>query len=230
MACQFIKYKNRFTVLALGLLLLQACAPSRIVAPLPAGERQLSFHVGGPLFAYEGDTMPMPLSSITYSAGLDSNNSAAVALHTTAMVYGVLQLEGVWTHGLRRPDGNWPGLSVTPGAHAMYDRWQHQARFYPALDFNAYWHYRQQHGLFYAGFGQWYELQKRRAHNESQPRNWLPYWQLGTQYWFSQWGINLELKHLLPHVSNRNSVVEYRGGVSHGALGLYFSLNRRFEP
>lgn len=221
------KFTNLFAVI-FCLLILQACAPSRVVAPLPAGEQQVNVHFGGPLYEYDGDTMPMPLTSVAYSLGVDENNGLTLAAHTTALVYGLLQAEAAWTHGLLEPSGYTPGISTTPAMHMMIDRWQQEFRAYPALDFHAYWLYAENAGLVYFGFGQWFELQQKRSHGEKQPRQWLPYWQVGTQYWFDSWGAIVELKRLLPNVSNEKSVVEYRGGVSHGAVGIYFSLGRKF--
>lgn len=205
-----------------------ACAPVRVVKPLAAGEKALSFNIGGPLIGFSETTIPMPLTAVSGAYGVSDKLTAFAGLHTTALAFGVIQTDIGVVRGLSTPTGLRPGISVSPVANLMLDTWENNFKFYPQLDLNAYWHLGQRESFLYVGSNNWFELAGTRAHGERQEIRWLANFQSGYTFVRSKMNYTVELKYLAPFHSNREVVVDYRGIGGNGALGVYFNVSRKF--
>ncbi len=70
-----------------------SCAPTRNVKPLQKNEQQVTGSFGGPIIQFGGLWIPIPYTSVAYSRGLSNELTAYAALHTTAALFGDLQIE-----------------------------------------------------------------------------------------------------------------------------------------
>ncbi|MCK6612020.1 MAG: hypothetical protein L6Q78_13380 [Bacteroidia bacterium] len=218
---------NPLKVLILGLILLQACAPTRVVKPLQKGEQQVSVHLGGPLLKFGGAPIPMPLSSVAYARGINDKITAFGSLHTTALLFGVIQTDiGICRELYSHPAGF--GISVNPVLNIAVDTWEGNKKLWPELSLNAYQSLYQKKLLLYAGSSTWFELASKRAHGETQPNRALFHAQLGLQYQRKKFSYTLEGKYLGMGLPTQPNVVDYIGLQNKGALGIYLGLTRRF--
>jgi hypothetical protein len=160
--------------------------------------------------------------------GLTDNTTSFASLHTTALMYGVIQTDLGFTHQLMAPNKLIPGISISPIANMMFDKWEHKFSLYPQLDVNAYWNYGTKKNLVYASLNNWFELRTTRAHNEPQPTHWLPSIGFGHLWNNKKYTIQFELKYVAPTESNKDIVVDYVSPGSKGALGFYIGVNRKF--
>lgn len=213
-------------MIALVVVLLQGCSASRVVEPLAKDEQQLILAAGGPLFFYDETLLPMPLTSVAWAKGLSDETTLFTGLHTTALLYGVVQSDIGVVNGLRKPAGSSPGVSITPTLNLMIDTWEGHGKLYPAFDLNAYWKPNGGKDLFYLGMNNWFELAGTRAHGEQQPQQWIPSLHSGYTHQGEVWKYTLELKHLAPNHDNRQVTVNYLRPTTQGAWGLYFSMAR----
>lgn len=222
-----MKTKITLLILVSGLILLNACAPTRVVKPLQKGEQQVSLHVGGPLLKFAGAPIPMPLSSLAYARGISNKTTAFGSLHTTALLFGVIQTDlGICRELYAHPSGF--GISVNPVLNIAFDTWEGNKKLWPELSFNAYQSLYQNKLLLYAGSSTWFELSSTRAHGEAQPNRALFHTQLGMQYQGKKLSYTLEGKYLGMGLPTQPNVVDYIGLQSKGALGIYFGVTRRF--
>jgi hypothetical protein len=218
-----------FVLLCLpAILLICSCAPTRVVKPLQKGQTNVSASLGGPLIAFKGTTIPIPLSSISAAYGIKEDLTGFAGLHTTALAFGVIQTDLGVTKNILNQKGWVPGISVSPSATLMFDTWEHHFKLYPDIDINAYWNYRQKQNYVYAGMFNWFELASTRAFNEPQPNHWIPGFYIGHTWSRKIMEYTLEAKYLEPFTSNKNLVVEYKSFGNAGAVGLYFGITRKF--
>ncbi len=210
----------------LSLLCCAACTPSRLVQPLEQGESAAGISFGGPLFEYHEKTIPMPLSSLYGAYGVTEQISAFAGIHTTALVYGLAQVDLGWLQEWMQPLDWRPGISFSPALYIMVDTWEGHWRGYPSLDVNAWWPTHT--GYYYIGSANWLELQQTRAHGEPQQEHWLFNLHAGYTHRRDLWDYTAEVKYLLPTESNRDIVVNYTGIQGQGAIGLYLSIVRRW--
>lgn len=213
---------------AIVCLIAFACNPTRIVQPIPKGQVQVGANFGGPTIMLGTTPLPIPLTSVNVAYGLTAHTTSFVSLHTTALMYGVLQTDVGFTRQLIAPKRFVPGISVSPIANVLFDKWEHQFSLYPQLDINAYWNYGSKNNLVYASLNNWFELRTTRVHNEPQPTHWLPSIGIGHQWNNTKYNIQCEVKYVAPTESNQNIVVDYVSPASKGAIGLYIGINRKF--
>jgi hypothetical protein len=214
------------TSLILGMLF--SCNPTRVIQPIPKGQLQVGANVGGAIIEYGNAAIPLPLTSIYSAYGLNNNTTGFASVHTTALLFGVLQTDLGITHQLLAPNKWIPGISVSPIANIMFDTWEHHFRLYPQLDANVYWNYGVKPNLVYCSLNNWFELQSTKAHDEPQTTHWLPSIGFGQQWNRLKYGLQLEVKYIAPNQSNKNIVVDYVGIHSKGALGFYIGFHRKF--
>ncbi len=230
----FVKTQIHFfrgygTVIAgLWLMLSTGCAPARFVKPLDKGENALTFAGGGPLIAYKGSTIPIPLSSVTLGHGFRSSLTGFVGLHTTSLAFGVTQWEFGAVKRLVSQHGWLPGISVTPTLNIMYDKWTHQSSWFPQLDAHVYWRYSKLPNYTYVGMSNWFEPRHYKAEGEVQQVHWVPAIDLGHTFMRHAWDYTLEIKYIAPSYSNKNIVVDYASPGSNGAIGLYVGITKKF--
>ena len=72
---------------------LLACNATRVVKPIAAGEKQLGAGLGGALIKFVGVPMPLPLTNVYGAYGLNNKTTVFASLHTTALMFGVLQTD-----------------------------------------------------------------------------------------------------------------------------------------
>ncbi len=210
------------------LLLLQSCAPSRIVRPLNKGERQVSANLGGPLLSFAGTVIPLPLTAISYAQGVSDKVTIFGGLHTTAMLFGVFQTDIGACINLYHPDSSKFGLSVNPVINLAFDKWEGNFKFWPEVDVNAYWELKKNKSFVYAGVSNWFELSNERAHQETQENRWLVNPQIGYTSVQNRWNYNFETKWLVPNLATKPNVVDYKGINGKGGVGIYITLTRKF--
>lgn len=211
------------------IVFLFSCAPTRIVKPLDKDQKLVGFNFGGPLIEFGGATIPIPFTSFYGAYGLTDDLSVFGGVHITSLAYGVFQTDIGVTKGLLKPEGWKPGLSVSPAAQLFVDRWEWNAKIYPELGINAYWEYGEKtNKFFYLGVVSWFELQSNRAHEQPQPQRIIPNLQLGHTFERPRMNYTLEAKYFSPFTSNRDIVVNYKSFGNTGAVGIMFSVARKF--
>lgn len=210
------------------MLLLFSCAPTRIAVPLKRGDKQLNAHLGGALIKYSGTSIPLPLTSITYAQGITNNTTAFGALHTTALIFGVVQTELGVCQNIWRSDSLRIGVTANPALNLMYDKWEGNFKLYPQVDFNVYKQITKHNDVIYAGCNNWFELAKYKAHGVKQQKHWLVSPYMGYLLNRTKWSFGLELKWLVPDVNNLPNAVDYIGINHKGAVGVYLSFSKKF--
>lgn len=180
--------------LLLPILLIFACAPTRYVKPLEKGQLAVGADFGGPLIVFSGMTIPLPLTNVNAGYGLSENTTLFGGLHTTALAFGVLQLDAGAVHAFSQSQGLRPGISSSASLNFMLGLEGGGSRIFPQLDLNAFWEYHSGRKLIYAGISNWFELKKYRAHGEEQPVHWLPSLQIGHTFVREKWDFTLEIK------------------------------------
>jgi hypothetical protein len=208
--------------------ILLACNTTRVVKPLDMGEKQLGVSIGGAMIKFVGVPMPLPLTNVFGAYGLNNKTTAFASLHTTALMFGVFQTDIGITQHLLKQKKYIPGISISPIANLMFDRWDRNFSFYPQLDLNAYWNYGKKQNLIYTTLNNWFELRNTKAHNETQTTHWLPSIGVGHQWIGNKLSWQMEAKYIAPNQSNKNIVVDYIGMGSQGTFGLYIGVSRKF--
>ena len=215
-------------IVVISLLLIQSCTSSRVVRPLKKGEQQISANLGGPLLGFAGMTIPMPLTSIAYARGITNDLTGFMGVHTTSMLFGVIQTDIGACYNVYHPDSSQFGVSVSPALNIAYDKWEKNSKLWPSVDINAYWEFTPNKSFIYTGVSNWFEFAKERAHGEKQEHKWLINPHLGYTYVRNKWNYNIETKWLVPNIGTKPNVVDYRGVGGKGAIGLYFTFTRKF--
>lgn len=208
--------------------LMMGCSPATVVKPLEKGETRIGAHIGGPGILFAGAPIPMPLTSVQVSHGLDTNISLSVGLHTTSLLFGVGHLEAHMAYGIPVDAKQQFGLTLVPGFHAMADVWEGNFKVYPDLQALGWWQYGETEKRLYTGIGTWIEFQKVKAHGEIQQNDFLPWWQLGHVWERERMVYQVEAKYLAPFSSSEDIVVDYISPRNRGAVGVYFSIARKF--
>jgi len=208
-------------------LSLVHCSTSRLTKPIPKGKFRAGLDIGGPIVTISDTIFPLPLSSLSLAYGLQEKISISGALHTTALLFGVVQLEIGGVYEVFKPKKFIPGFSVSPYLHLMFDTWETNVKLYPEVDLNFYWDIKNG-DIVYIGLTNWIEFATRKAHGQSQDQNliWSPH--VGYTFTPAMWQLSLEMKYLSPGVKNSNLIVNYHGINEYGALGLYLSAARLF--
>jgi hypothetical protein len=223
---------SKFPVMIYGLLLFilgaQSCAPSRIIKPLEKGEQSLSTNLGGPLIKFGSAPIPIPLTSVMYARGLDNKTTAFGSLHTTSLLFGVIQTDIGICREIYTSEKLQLGLSVNPVLNFAFDTWEANAKLWPELDLNIHKDLFSKKGFVYLGAANWFEFSSTRAHGETQKTHWLINPHIGFNWAPKKWAYNIEAKYLAPGKNNQPNVVDYIGIQGKGALGVYFSIAKKF--
>ncbi len=216
-----------FIVLLISAVVFTGCAPARFVKPLDKGQNAVTASLGGPLIAYGGSNIPIPLSSLTFGHGFRSSCTGFIGLHTTALAFGVVQTEFGAVKRVLVQNGWRPGISIAPTANFMYDKWEHQSSFFPQIDAHAYWRYSKRPHYVYLGMSNWFDNHNTRAEGEPQKIHWVPALQLGHTLVRHGWDYTLELKYIAPGQSNKDLVVDYQSLGKTGAMGIYIGITKK---
>lgn len=205
--------------------MLAGCSASRFVKPLDCGQHAVTASFGGPLIRFGGTVIPIPLTSVGYGYGVDTNLTLFGNLHTTSLLYGTGQIEAgiCWNVVTVKRFG----LNAALSANMTMDKWQKNFRAWPVVDLNATFD-RKQSGYWYVGLNNWIEFAKQRSHGVNQERQLIFSPQIGHMFVKEKWRFQLEAKYILPYVKNQPNAVEYIGINHYGATGIYFGLYRTF--
>jgi hypothetical protein len=223
-------------LIALIVVLFARCSPARFIKPLDKGQTAVTATFGGPFINYSGTAIPVPLTSVAAGHGYTNDLTGFAGLHTTALAFGVVQTDiGVVKELMKQK--NWqPGISVSPVANMMFDKWQHQFSFFPEIAAHAYWNYPKKPHYAYVGFSNWFDLHSTLSNGEPQTYHWMPIIELGNTLVKHKWSYTVELKYMA--FNRRNiSIIDYTGignpdnstGIGQrGAIGFYIGVTRSF--
>lgn len=222
---------KKLTFLFAGLaILLQNCAPSRIIKPFEEGEQAVALSFGGPMAKVPGvGTLPIPFTNLSYSRGWKKNITLTGSIYPTAMLFGTYQFDAGLNYGIIRKE-KW-GVSSTLLLNNAVDQWQGNYKIWPNLDINGYYELKKENlsVLFYGGFNNWFELAATGAHERPQKIHWIYSPQIGLQLCKTKWSYQIEYKLIGPNLNNQNFVVTYSSVLKQtGANGIYLGISRRF--
>jgi len=221
--------KAIYTLAGLMVLIqLFSCAPSRIVRPLDKGQKAIGLNLGGPLIGFSGTTIPVPFTSLMYAQGVTEKTTVFGSIHTTSLLFGVIQTDIGVCHRLYYSDSTRIGLSVTPAINLAYDKWEGNFKVWPQIDINVYWDIKPKKSFVYLGVDNWFELSGKKAHEQTQQNRWIINPQIGYTNSRNKWNYNIEFKYLVPYLNNEPGVVDYKGVNGKGAVGVYLSFTRKF--
>jgi hypothetical protein len=223
-----MKNKFVFSLFVLIIATLSACSPGRVIRPLDKDQATLSFCLGGPLIKFGEATTPIPFTSLAGSYGIDSGTTASVGIHTTSLLFGVIQSDIGLTQSISEPKKLLPGLSVSPVVNMMYDKWEGNFRIYPQFDVNLYWNTFSDKSFLYSGLTNWFEMRTVKAHGEKQKTHWIPAFYVGHTWSGKKMNYNLEVKYIAPFNSNENITVDYISFGKKGAVGVYVGISKNF--
>ena len=82
--------------------------------------------------------------------------------------------------------------------------------------------------MIYGGAGTWIELVKRKAHDQVQTNEFMPWVSLGHQFNLEKWSYLTELKYIGFQQNTGSVVVNYISPANQGTVGLYLGISRRF--
>jgi len=207
---------------------LFSCMPSRIVRPLDKGQKTIGAHLGGPLIGFAGTTIPIPFTSIIYAQGVSEKTTVFGSIHTTSLLFGVIQTDIGACYNIYYNDSVRIGFSVTPAINMAYDKWEGNFKLWPQVDVNMYWDIKPKKSFVYLGVDNWFELSDKKAHDQDQTNRWIINPQIGYTNVRKKWNHNIEIKYLVPYKDNEPGVVDYKGINGKGAVGIYVSFTRKF--
>lgn len=209
------------------LLICFACSPSRHVVPLEPGEHSVSLALGGPLITYSDLVIPVPLSSVAYGYGLSKDLTLFGSVHSTALLFGVVQTDVGATYFFNHPPELSPGIAASFALNGAVDTWEGSAKIWPQIDLSSRWKYGNHY--IYGGLSNWFELASKRALGQDQRYHWIPGLFAGHLWRVGVWDYGLELRWTAPGIENTGTVVDYHGISDMGSIGVQLSIGRRFE-
>lgn len=212
----------------IAVVILASCSGTRHVIPLKKGESAISADLGGPLFKFSGLVIPMPLTSLAYSRGISDNFTLTGSLHTTSMLFGVFHLEGNGLTRVFKWNEDKSGISVSPGFHAMVDKWEGNFSFYPYSDFNYYRCIGDKGNHLFGGLSVLYDVRSKKAFDVKNENRMIPSINAGYKWVCPKFTWSVEMKYINFTRDNQNIVVEYIAPGKYGALGLYFGITKKF--
>lgn len=221
--------KIKALIILLCIIAISSCAPTRFVETLDEGQSAVSFNLGGPTINYAGAVIPVPLSSLCYGYGIDTNITVFGGLHTTSALFKNLQFDLGGVFKVHNQQGYIPAVSVSPAINFVADMNDPVYRIWPQADLNIFWNHGKRNNCFYAGVQNWFEVTGKRAHEQENLTRWLCNPQLGYIIKTKSIHYGIELKWLAPTHDNTNAFVPYQGITgSKGATGLYIYLTKPF--
>src|ERR1017187_7579141 len=191
------------------LILFEACAPSRLVRPLEKGQKAISADLGGPVIQFKNALIPIPLTTLMYGQGISDKTSVFGSLHTTSLLFGVLQTDIGACQRIYYNDSLRLGISFNPAlniAQEFWPQWSGGFKCWPQLDLNIYWEVKAKKSFFYLGVENWFEFASTRAEDQAQTTHWIFCPQAGYTWARPKWNFNVELKDIGPNINNLPNV------------------------
>lgn len=93
------------------LVSLGSCGSVRTLKPIPQGESQLHFSIGGPLIEM-GAPIPAPYTILGFGYGLSPSSSLQVAWHPSALLFKIFALDAGLQFQIRRESEHAPQMNV----------------------------------------------------------------------------------------------------------------------
>lgn len=202
--------------------LIFGCAPARFVEPLNKNEWSIGGNFGGPLLDLNAP-IPIPLSAVEIGYGLDSNLTVFGAVHTTAALFGNVQMDGGVTYQFIEQDKYLPNISTSPSFNFIYNFENGTGKVWPIIDLNAWWNYGKRKNYFYVGVNNYFELSAMNADEQPIRQHWIFNPQFGhlLKDKRERWQFTAEIKWLSPVNDNSYAFVPYNTLGTRGALGFY---------
>ncbi len=217
--------RTSFAVLLLALA-CTSCSPTRHIIPLHAGQSQISAALGGPLITYSEKVIPAPMISVSYGYGFDTNITLFGGAQATSALFGVIQTDLGIRYGIADPSAWQPGITLGASLNPAIDVWEGNFKVWPELMAAARWKVGDNNP--YLALSTWIELASTRAHDQEQEIRFMPSISLGDIYQSTNWDYTLEARWIAPGLTNKGTIVDYHGIGNNGAIGIYFSIGRRF--
>lgn len=173
--------------------------------------------------------MPIPFTTLGYGRGVTDDITVFGSWHPTSSVFGVWQFDAGASFRLWKNDNM--GVSVSPVLNGMVDIFDAQFNFYPQLDANYYWEYKNdadKKNDLYIGFDNWLDPKNEQAHGQPNDVRWIWNTHVGHTFTRGNWSYQLEVKIMAPYIDN-NVVVDYISPFGdRGGMGFYFGVIRTF--
>ncbi len=223
-----MKYKFLF----FSFLFLAACAPTRFIEPIDEGKLAAGATFGGPIIDFAGAPIPVPLSSFEVGYGFKKNLTFSAGLHTTAAVFGNLQLDFGGTFKFLNQKGFKPNMSISPCLNTVWDIYDKKIKSWPVIDLNAYWNYGKKMNYLYLGANSFIELSANMALEQEQPTPILFSPQIGhvLKGKDRKWEFISEIKFLSPFTNSSYAFVPYRSLTgAYGATAIFLGYRYYFN-
>lgn len=219
---------RNYLLFLLSIIAFSSCAPSRFVEPLPVKKISVGANAGGPILNFGGAPIPTPLSAIEVGYGLDTNLTIFTGIHTTAMLFGDIQIDAGATYKIVNQKKYKPNISISPSFNAIYSPSSKVFNIWPIIDANCYWNYGSKEHYFYVGLNNYFDLTTQRAFNQEPITHWLISPQVGNVIKGKNrsWEFFTELKWTGPTNLNSYAFVPYYGVAQRGAIGFHVGFRK----
>lgn len=214
-------------MLAQVLFTVLACAPTRALAPLQAGQSALTASIGGPIVEVYGAPLPLPISSIGYVRGLDGKtNGHATVYPTNLALFGVFGFDLGVSRELVMPGGARPRVMADLTEYTFFGNAAEGDpkggfRTFPDVSFIASWpigpedHART---VPYVGIDQFVQ--------PFPSFRWVPSLVVGDELRIGRhFGLQLETKWMAPLSDTDPVVPHWYGLANHGAFSVQIGFN-----
>lgn len=219
-------------LMAMLVLSLIGCAPSRFVEPLEKNQWSVGGSVGGPLIGFNGIPIPTPLSSVEAGYGLDSNVTVFAGLHTTSLLFGTGHMDFGATYRPLKQKGYWPNVSISGTAQLAFSPSARAFNFWPMIDANAYWNYGKRRNYFYVGFNNTFILSDQVDFDRPNAQRVLFSPQFGHVFKATdnRYQLFAEVKLLGPYIEGEDAFVPFTGILgTQGATGVYLGFRKTLK-
>lgn len=210
----------------LVLSLLSGCAATRALAPLDKGQVALNASLGGPFVEVNGGPLPLPITSLGASYGLDGKTNLHGALYPTQLaLFGVFGLDLGASRELVTPHKGRPRLMAdltlyTFGGNRAQGEPRGGIRFFPDISLVASWPLGK-HFVPYVGTDQFFQF--------FPTPHWAPSLLVGAELRAGKrLGIQLEGKWIEPWGDTDPLVPHWYGAGTYGAFSAQLGFNVYF--
>lgn len=201
-----------------------SCASSRLVEPLSKNQHAVSFDLGGSLIDYNETTIPIPLSSITYSHGISEKLTAFGSLHTTSLLFNNFQTDFGLLALIKSQENYVPALSSVFALNYISELSVGNPKLWPQFDTNAYWNFYENRHRLHLGCSIWIDFELINDNNFA-----IVNPHLGYTYKINNWEYGLEMKLLAPSYDNTKVFLPYQSiAGNYGATAIFFNVGKRF--
>jgi len=220
--------KNIKLIILLSITLFWGCAAHRYIEPVGKGNTKGYVNLGGPIVAAFDTKLPIPYLSAGADYGLYGNFDVNANLHLLPLFYEFSGLDVGCTYFPVLNDSWTPtvGLNVQLMSFFSFKSLvTNRFRMYPIISPSFAW--KLFDGKIYCGSNFTVPLTKLDYYKDMSPVIASPFlgysWNLGAGY-----NLFTELKWNAVNIETYKLAVEYVHPSNHGAIGIYFTLERSF--